>query len=63
VLRQLRQEPPLAGIPIVVLSADATPTQIERLKAAGAHAYLTKPLDLKPFMALLDEILDAEGVA
>jgi PAS domain S-box-containing protein len=58
VLRQLRQEPPLAGIPIVVLSADATPTQIERLKAAGAFAYLTKPLDLKVFTALLDEVLD-----
>ena len=60
VLRQLRQQPALAGIPIVVLSADATPTQVERLKAAGAHSYLTKPLDLKAFIALLDEVL---GVA
>jgi CheY-like chemotaxis protein/anti-sigma regulatory factor (Ser/Thr protein kinase) len=60
VLRQMRQDARLAGIPIVVLSADATPTQIERLKAAGAYAYLTKPLDLKAFNELLDEILDVK---
>ena len=58
VLRQLRQDPACRGIPVVVLSADATPAQIDRLVSAGAYAYLTKPLDLKPFMALLDEVLD-----
>jgi PAS domain S-box-containing protein len=63
VLAQLRQDPTLSGMPIVVLSADATQTQIERLKSRGAYAYLTKPLDLKPFMALLHEVLDVKEVA
>jgi CheY-like chemotaxis protein len=58
VLRRLRQEPACRDVPVVVLSADATPAQSERLLAAGARAYLTKPLDLKAFMAVLDEVLD-----
>ncbi|HKT95202.1 MAG TPA: ATP-binding protein, partial [Paraburkholderia sp.] len=43
--------------PVVILSADAMPETIERLKAAGTAAYLTKPLDLKAFYATLDGAL------
>jgi CheY-like chemotaxis protein len=57
VLSQLRKEASCRDIPIVVLSADATPGQVDRLVAAGAHAYLTKPLDLKLFLAVLAEVL------
>ena len=46
VLKELRAEPVTAAIPVVVLSADATPGVIRRLLASGAIAYLTKPLDL-----------------
>ena len=63
VLRQMRADHTLAGIPIVVLSADATESAMARLKAAGARAYLTKPLDLKPFIELLDEVLDVKEAA
>jgi NO-binding membrane sensor protein with MHYT domain/nitrogen-specific signal transduction histidine kinase/ActR/RegA family two-component response regulator len=63
VLAQLRQDARCRDIPVVVLSADATPGQIERLTAAGVRAYLTKPLDLKPFIALLDEILTVKVAA
>jgi PAS domain S-box-containing protein len=63
VLHQLRHDPTCRAIPIVVLSADATQVQIDRLLAAGAHAYLTKPLDLKPFIAVLDELLDVREAA
>ncbi len=55
VLRQLQQKQETAKIPVVVLSADATPSQIERLLAAGARNYLTKPFDIDPFLALVDE--------
>jgi CheY-like chemotaxis protein len=41
----------------VVLSADATLGQIDRLLAAGATAYLTKPLDVPQFLATLDKAL------
>jgi PAS domain S-box-containing protein len=63
VLRQLRQAPDCRDIPVVVLSADATPGQVERLTSAGANAYVTKPLDVRPFIDLLDRTLDARRAA
>ena len=58
VLRRLQQTAATADIPVVVLSADATPSQIERLLTAGAKNYLTKPFDIDPFLAVVDEFLD-----
>jgi CheY-like chemotaxis protein len=57
VLRQLQREPGTAQVPVVVLSADATPSQIERLLTAGARNYLTKPFDIDPFLAVVDEMV------
>ena len=57
VLRQLQHQPTTAKVPVVVLSADATPSQIERLLTAGARNYLTKPFDIDPFLAVVDEMV------
>ena len=57
VLRRLQSDSATAKIPVVVLSADATPSQIERLLSAGARNYLTKPFDIDPFLAVIDETL------
>jgi CheY-like chemotaxis protein/anti-sigma regulatory factor (Ser/Thr protein kinase) len=57
VLHQLRAEPATADLPVIVLSADATERQIERLLADGATAYVTKPIDLGEFLARVDELL------
>jgi CheY-like chemotaxis protein len=57
VLRRLQNEPSTAEVPVVVLSADATPSQIERLLTAGARNYLTKPFDIDPFLAVIDEMV------
>jgi PAS domain S-box-containing protein len=54
ILRQLRADPRTAQLPIVMISADATSTKIERLRAAGASDYLTKPIDVRRFLALVD---------
>ena len=59
VLRRLQDEPTTARVPVVVLSADATPSQIERLLMAGARNYLTKPFDIDPFLAVVDEMVAA----
>lgn len=59
VLRRLQQENATARIPVVVISADATPSQIERLLAAGARNYLTKPIGIQNFLAVVDEFVDA----
>lgn len=56
VLARLRRDPNTAHIPVVILSADATPGEIERLMAAGALDYLTKPIDVPVFMRVLDSV-------
>jgi PAS domain S-box-containing protein len=57
VLRRLREAPETRQIPVVIISADAIPRQIDRLLAAGARAYLTKPLDVKKFFDTFTSIL------
>src|SRR5256712_5108138 len=63
VLRELQGDPGLRQTPVVVLSADATPGQIQRLLAAGVRAYLTHPPDVRQLLALLDEAVRTGGGA
>lgn len=58
VLRRLKADPVTAAIPVVVLSADATPSRADRLHHQGAEAYVTKPLDI---FNLLDTVRMATG--
>lgn len=55
VLHALRADPATSAIPVAVISAVATPDQIERLSAAGIAAYFTKPLDVSSLLRWLDE--------
>jgi signal transduction histidine kinase/CheY-like chemotaxis protein/CHASE1-domain containing sensor protein len=57
VLRRLRADPRTERIPVVVVSADATDRSVRKLLASGASAYLTKPLDVNRFLAVIDEAL------
>jgi PAS domain S-box-containing protein len=61
VLRRLRADPRTAAIPIIVVSADATPASVVRLQAAGADAYLTKPLDVDEFLVTVERFLPGGG--
>src|SRR5439155_9595873 len=54
ILSQLLADPLTASIPVVIVSADATPGQIGRLLAAGAAAYLTKPIDIDQLLHEVD---------
>ncbi len=57
VLSQLQNSESTSRIPVVVISADATPSQRERLLEAGARAYLTKPLDVAEFLRTIEALL------
>jgi len=57
VLKRLMEDPNTAGIPVVVISADATERRVRELTEAGAREYLTKPLDVGRFLAVLDSLL------
>jgi len=58
VLEILRADPRTAGIPVVALSANAMPRDIERGLEAGFFRYLTKPIVISEFMSTLDQVLE-----
>jgi len=63
VLQRLREDPLTASIPVAIVSADATAGQVQRLIAAGAVAYLTKPIDVKGLLEVLDRALERRASA
>lgn len=60
VLRLLRADARTRAIPVIVMSADATASRVRRLTEAGAWAYVTKPLDVRRTLALIDRALGGE---
>src|SRR3954452_1527307 len=59
VLRKLQEAAETSDIPVVILSANATPTSLERLLAAGPKNYLTKPFNIDHFLTVVDEYIAA----
>jgi signal transduction histidine kinase/CheY-like chemotaxis protein len=57
-LRILREDPATAHIPVVALSANAIPRDIEKGLQAGFYRYLTKPIKVDEFMQTLDVALE-----
>ena len=57
-LKILREDPATAHIPIVALSANAMPRDIEKGLEAGFFRYLTKPIKVNEFMETLDVALE-----
>ncbi len=57
VLTRLQQSAITRDIPVVIVSADATSGQVERLLSAGAKDYLTKPLNVNQFLLTVDKLL------
>ena len=57
-LRRVRQNAATTHIPVVVISGDATASQVERLLSAGARNYVTKPFSIQPFLSVVDKILE-----
>jgi CheY-like chemotaxis protein len=57
VLRRLQADPRTNGIPVVMISADATPGQVDRLLSAGAASYMTKPLNVENLLKAFDDYL------
>jgi signal transduction histidine kinase/ActR/RegA family two-component response regulator len=57
-MRLLKSSPDTAHIPIIALSANAVPHDIELGLTAGFFRYLTKPIRINEFMDALDVALD-----
>ena len=57
-LRILAEDPTTAHIPVIALSANAIPRDIEKGLEAGFFRYLTKPIKVNEFMETLDMALE-----
>jgi PAS domain S-box-containing protein len=56
VLDRLRADPATATVPVVVVSADATPEQVRGLQDRGVLAYLTKPIDVQELLGVVEQV-------
>ena len=57
-LKILREDPATAHIPVLAISANAMPRDIEKGLEAGFFRYLTKPIKVKEFMEALDMAME-----
>jgi PAS domain S-box-containing protein len=57
VLERLRADEATSGIPIVIVSADASAETLARLQEAGASSFITKPLNVGHFLETIDGML------
>ena len=57
VLRFMRREPELRLIPVIIVSAKSTPSDIKSGLEAGAAAYLTKPVGFQELKQAVDRVV------
>lgn len=64
VIREVRQRPELADLPIIAVTSLAMPGDRERLLSNGFQGYLSKPIDTRTFGVAIESYLkSAEGAA
>jgi len=61
VVQYLWADPRTRDIPVVVVTADASPGLARRLKAAGATSCVTKPINVRGVLELIDNLLNGQG--
>jgi len=59
-IRLIRSEPSLADVPIMAVTAYAASGDDERIRAAGAQAYVSKPISVVRFVAEVSALLPKE---
>ena len=57
VLSRIQADAQLRDIPVVMVSAEAKASSVERLLAEGARAYFTMPYDVGKFLGVVDDLL------
>lgn len=56
-LRRLRENPATCDIPVIAVTANAMPNEVERGRVAGFTDYLTKPLNIPHFLRVIGALL------
>jgi chemotaxis family two-component system response regulator Rcp1 len=55
-LKEIKSDPRLRSIPVVVLTTSEAETDVERSYDLGANCYITKPVDFKAFVRVVQAI-------
>ena len=63
ILREMRRDPALMNIPVVVVSAKSLPTDIRHGMEAGASMYLTKPVGFLDLKEAVERALGSQSTA
>jgi two-component system, chemotaxis family, response regulator Rcp1 len=58
VLEELKKDPVLQSIPVVVMTTSSAEEDVVKSYALQANCYVTKPVDLKQFLHVVDSIGD-----
>jgi signal transduction histidine kinase/DNA-binding NarL/FixJ family response regulator len=61
VMRRLKADERTRALPVVIVSADAIPSGIERFLAAGATGYITKPIAVAQLLEFVDGAMGKSG--
>ncbi len=56
--KQLRADAKTARIPVIALTASVTPTDRSQITAAGFDAFISKPINLKEFVATVKRLVE-----
>jgi two-component system, cell cycle response regulator DivK len=61
-IRLMRGDEKLKHVPIMAVTAYAAAADEERIRAAGAQAYVSKPISVAKFVAQVNDLLGIETV-
>jgi len=56
---RIRADPRTADVPVVAFTASVTPTDRNRITQAGFSGFVSKPIELKQFLATIKRMLGA----
>ena len=60
-IRLIRKDEQLAGVPIMAVTAYSAQGDEERIRAAGAQAYVSKPISVMRFAETVDQLLQTDS--
>jgi len=63
IIRAMRADPALRHIPVLAVTAYVGKHEESLIRQAGATAFMAKPISIKPFLAAVNELLAARGIA
>lgn len=62
-IESLKVDERLAAVPVLAVTAYAGKGDEERIRSAGAHAYLSKPVSINAFMSAVNSLVDNRAAA